>query len=41
MRKIFNNVTFEEYEMQKILELRQEIANEKLEIPEKFTVVFF
>ena len=27
--------------MQKILELRQEIANEKLEIPEKFTVVFF
>ena len=41
MRKIFNNVTFEEYEMQKILELRQEIATENLEIPEKFTVVFF
>lgn len=36
MRKIFNNIEFDEFETQKLEELKREIENEKIEIPEEF-----
>jgi len=41
MRKIFNKVEFDDFEIQKINELKQEISKENIEIPEKFELISY